>query len=65
MLSLSAKTVNLVGLAVAVGVLADDDPVAALALGLQLVGVVDVSATHSRPRSSQVMQIGLPPRAPP
>ena len=53
---------ELVGPAVAVGVFADDDPVAALALAAAARwDSRPCSATQSRPRSSQVMQIGLPP----
>ena len=49
---------ELVGLAVAVGVLADDDAVAPLPRGLALVGVVDRLGDPQPARSSQVMQIG-------
>ena len=59
MLSLSAKTVNLSATpspSVSSQMTMRSRP---LPGRLQLVGIVDVSATHSRPRSSQFMQIGL------
>ncbi len=52
---------ELVGLAVAVGVLENDDPVVALALGLHVVGVVDGHGDPEPAAWSQFMQIGLPP----